>query len=83
MFMQYYEGGVSHVGAGPNPECDDGWMDEEGEDMELQPKLTVGSRDDVDDECKEEEWSEFEEEEDLGPEDGEADDEVEENYADL
>ena len=32
---------------------------------------------------EEEEWSEFEEEEDFGPEDGEADDEVEEKYANL
>ena len=55
----------------------------EGEDMELRPESAASSRDDVDDECKEEEGSKFEEEEDLGPEDGEADDEVEENYADL
>ena len=59
-------------------------MDEEGEDMELQPELAAGSGDDVDDKHEEEEeWSEFEEEDNLGPEDGEADDEVEENYADL
>ena len=81
--MWYCGGSVGHVGAGPNPECDDGWTDE-GEDMELWLESAVGSRDDVDDEREEEKkWSEFKEEEDLGPEDGEADDEVEENYADL
>ena len=85
MFMQYRGGGISHVGAGSNHERDDGWMDDKGEDedMERQPELGAVSGDDTDDEHSEVEEGSESEEEDLGPEDGEGDDEEEDYYADL
>ena len=38
--MRYCGGGIGHVGAGSNHERDDGWMDDKGddEDMERQPE---------------------------------------------
>ena len=85
MFMWYHGGGIGHVGARSNCECDDGWMDDKGEDedMEWQPELGAVSRDDMDDEHSEVEEGSESEEEDLGPEDGEGDDEEEDYYADL
>ena len=77
--MRYRGGGIGHVGAGSNHERDDGWMDDKGEDedMERQPELGAVSGDDTDDEHSEVEEGSESEEEDLGPEDGEGDDEEE------
>ena len=77
--MRYHGGGIGHVGAGSNHERDDGWMDDKGddEDMERQPESGAVSGDDTDDEHSEVEEGSESEEEDLGPEDGEGDDEEE------
>ena len=83
--MWYRGGGISHVGAGSNHGHDDGWMDDRGEDedMEQQPESGVVSGDDMDDKHSEVEEGSESEEEDLDPEDREGDDEEEDYYADL
>lgn len=87
MFMWYCGGGIGHVGTGSNHDSSDVWMDvdDENEDIELHPQLAVVDREDTDDEHSEDsdEGSEIEDEEDLGPEDGEGDDELEEDYDSL
>ena len=84
--MRYRGGGVGHVGAWSNPESDKEWMDvdDKAEDDELQPESANISGEDTDDEHSEEDGSEVEEEEELGPEDGEGDDdEFEDHYDSL
>lgn len=84
MFMRYRGGGVGHVGTGSNLESSDGWMDVDDEDeaseLHLKPAAINGDTDD--EQSEDSEGSETEEEE-LGPEDGEGDDEHEEDYDSL
>lgn len=83
MFMRYRGGGVGHVEAGVSPAPDDDeWMDvDELGDIGLQ--VNSGVVDEEDDDCEsQDEESEIDEdlEEHLGPEDGEGDNELEDDY---
>lgn len=82
--MRYRGGGVGHVGTcvDPAPDDDDEWMDiDEPGDIVLQPVSGALDEDDEEEELNESENEiDEEQEEHLGPEDGEGEDKLEDDY---